>query len=168
MPLLDYSCVEHGPFEALRRAGAVSSAPCPTCEATSPRTYTAVGGLRIERAYDRQVDGKLPAAGRKEQDRAGGGKAVVVKETGGYRPALTHHTQCPKERRFRNVAVLAEMPYGVRLNCEVCGYIWVYHAKTTDIPLVAGVDESLRPGKRFFMGTEDNMTSGYIPAERGA
>jgi hypothetical protein len=112
--------------------------------------------------------GKLPGIGRKERTTAGIGKQAVVADRGSYRPALTHNTQCPKEKRFRNVAVVADMPYGKRVICEACGYMWAYQAATTDIPLRNGVVESYRPGKRFFMGAADRATSGYIPAERGA
>ena len=169
MPNFDYSCTTHGTFDAFKRAGRpVETAPCPTCgEAAVRAGFTPTVAPRTDLPYDRQVHGKIPPIGRKQTAREGGGAAAVT-DTGSYRPALTHHTRCPKEQRFRNVAVLAAFDYGRRVCCEACGYMWIHQPATTDVPLTRGVNESLRPAKRFFMGTDDRATSGYIPAARGA
>lgn len=71
--------------------------------------------------------------------RDGGGKAALVHETGNYRPAVTHNTYCPNEKRWRNVAILANAGNGRKwLNCEVCGWQWIYREETAPNPLVPG------------------------------
>lgn len=167
MALLEYRCPEHGDFEKfIRRAGESATAPCPSCSSESKRVYSAVRAIR--RQYDRQVDGEFGSTSRpKTMKRAGGGVAVMNPETGGYRPAITHNTVCPKEGKWRNVAVLGEFSYGRRVNCEACGYVWIHQDSTAANPLRAGVDETYRPPRRVFMDGTDRGGK-YESPERGA
>ena len=60
-------------------------------------------------------------------------------DSGKWRPMTTHKTVCPSEGLWRNVAILADNgPIGLRLNCEVCGYLWLYKAETAEYPLLEG------------------------------
>jgi hypothetical protein len=60
-------------------------------------------------------------------------------DSGKWRPMTTHKTVCPSEGLWRNVAILADNgPMGLRLNCEVCGYLWLYKAETAEYPLLEG------------------------------
>jgi putative FmdB family regulatory protein len=168
LPLYDYVCDHDGSFEAFRKVGDGASAPCPTCGATSARTFAATRFV-IERAYDQAIDGEFPNADKPEVvARAGGGVAIKNKDNGAYRAAVTHNTQCPKENKWRNVAVLGEFPYGKRLNCEACGHLWIHQEATAPNPLKPGVDESARPGKSFYMSPDVPLCSGYTEPERGA
>ena len=167
MPLYDFSCGTHGVFEQYTRMGA-TSAPCPQCEADSSREFAITSFPKVHRPFDKQVDGHLPPRERQQViDRAGGGKAGVVKDTGGYRPLITHNTVCPNEKRWRNVAVLADLPWGQRLNCEACGYVWVYQAGSTDLPLNDWVESSYRPSTTVHMSPDVPLHSGYEAPERG-
>ena len=167
MPLYDFSCPSHGTFESFSRTGA-NVAPCPRCDGQADRVFSLTSFPKVHRPYDKQVDDTLPAKDRQKViDRAGGGRAGVVSSTGGYRPMTTHNTVCPNEKKWRNVAVLAELPYGKRLNCEACSYLWVYQAATTDIPLNDWVDSSLSPGTTVHMNPAVPLHSGYESPERG-
>ena len=78
--------------------------------------------------------------------RPGGGAAYRVKDTGGWRPAVTHHTRCPNCNKIRNVAVLHEMDSGIfRVNCEWCGYQWLHRVFDAPMPLTRGTSEAFRP-----------------------
>lgn len=167
MPLFDYRCEDHGTFEAFKRRGA-TSAPCPTCGAEAGRVFVAAPVSK--RAYDQSIDGKFPNKNKpKVMERMGGGRAAQVKETGGYRPMLTHNTVCPKEGKWRNVAVLAAFPYGKHLCCEACAYTWVYsQSNGYDVPLNHGVREDLRPSRTIHMNPDVPLHSGYTQPERGA
>ena len=165
MPLYDYQCDSHGTFEAFKKVGASQEAPCPACGEVSKRQYVAPT-FTHSRPYDQAVDGEMRYDGRDEMDRAGGGKAVRVKETGGWRPALTHNTECPKCHKMRNVAIMGVMVGAKLVACEACDYSWLHRADDAACPLFEGVDESYRPGKQFNMNPETPMTSGYKPPER--
>lgn len=165
MPLYDYHCGKHGSFEAFRKVGVSQEAPCPSCGEASTRQFSAPN-FTHSRPYDQAVDGEMKYDGKDEMTRQGGGKAVRVKETGGWRAALTHHTKCPKCNRIRNVAILTETAGAKMLACEVCDYSWMYRATDADTPLFNGVEETLRPGKQFHMNPDVPMNSGYRPPER--
>lgn len=96
-------------------------------------------------------------------DRASGGKATLVPETGGYRPLVTHHTTCPKCGQWRNVAIL-NAPYdGVkRVVCEVCDWTWLHRAVDAPNPLIKGTNGSFR---REMLGAYPGQRQVY--AERG-
>ena len=165
MPTFDFTCSSHGKFEAYSRVGGTPT--CPVCGSPSERVF-AVGHLTYGgRPYDQSVDGRYPNRDKpREINRPGGGKARQT-STGGYRPMLTHSTICPKEKRWRNVAVLGAFPYGKRLACEACDYTWVYDGATTDRPLVNKVEEAYRPPRRIFMNPSVPL-GGYVAPERGA
>lgn len=165
MPLYDYRCPEHGTFEAFRRVGASPEAPCPSCDANVPRTY-ANTNFTYTRPYDQAVDGEMRDDGRREIDRGGGGKAVKVSETGGWRPALTHNTECPKCHKMRNVAVTSQVGGGTLITCEACGYSWLHRADDAPAPLNEGVEESYRPGRTIHMNSDVPLHSGYKSPER--
>lgn len=166
MPLFDFACPTHGKFEAYRR-GAAQSAPCPSCGTDAEKVFALTHLAPADKPYDQQVDGHFPNAHKpKVIDRAGGGKAAQT-HTGGYRPMVTHSTICPSESKWRNVAVLGQYPYGKRLNCEACGYVWIYNGANTDRPLHNEVREEYRPARRIFMDSSVSLHSGYIAPERG-
>lgn len=169
MPLYDYRCGSCGSgFEAFGRVGAGETAPCPDCRGTAERAFSATR-FNINMPYDQAIHGQFPTKHLPDVvKRQGGGVAIKNKETGGYRPALTHNTRCPKEGKWRNVAVLGEFPYGLRLVCEACDGLWIYNASLTDVPLNSGVDESLRPPRTIHMSAQVPLHSGYVAPERGA
>ena len=142
-----------------------AEAPCPSCGGTASRQFTAPN-FTHSRPYDQAVDGVMAYDGKDEMTRKGGGKAVRVKETGGWRAAVTHHTKCPKCNKLRNVGIMTEELGAKLVACEVCDYSWLHRASDAEVPLMDGVDESYRPGKTFHMSPDSRMTSGYTAPER--
>ena len=168
MPLYDFQCSAHGKFEAHRRVQGASSAPCPSCGEAAERTYSNTTFIH-SRPYDQAVDGLFPTAGKPDEiERGGGGKATKVKATGGYRPTLTHHTECPKCKKMRNVAVTSKLVGGTLVSCEACAYSWIHKAEGAPSPLFEGADDKFRPAKMYHMGGGVKMRSGYEEPERGA
>ena len=160
MPLYEYRCESGHSFEELRKVGGRSNpAPCPDCGlAASPRLSTFLS----PHAYDAQVEGKQFDKTRPEHiSRGGDGGAVMVKETGGYRPSLTHHTECPRHKKWTNVAVLGQVQGGNRVEGE-CGCQWIHRARDAGSPLVKGAKGYLGAGQKFFGGE----VSKYRAAER--
>lgn len=159
---LTYKCEAHGEFEM--RGG---NTPCPNCSVEMKRVYQPP---TVRKQFDRRVEGNIPdRAGRaRVQGRMGGGKASIQSDVGGYRPMITHQGFCPKEQRYRNVAVLAEFTYGKRVNCEGCSYVWIHQEATAANPLIEGINEAYRPRKMFFMGKDAPTPAHFPEAERGA
>ena len=147
MPIYQRTCrrCPHS-WETLKRVGRRHDPePCPLCGGES--------GLGVV-GFSLKVDGprQTPPRGREAVHRRhGGGASVLNRETGGYRPAITHRTRCIKEGKDRNVAILSSLPEGLSLNCEVCGYQWIYQEATAEYPLVEGVREDYRKGTSFHM-----------------
>ena len=103
MPLYEYRCESGHSFEELRKVGGRSNpAPCPDCGSeASPQLSTFLS----PHAYDGQVEGRQFDKTRPEHiSRGGDGGAGMGKETGGYRPSLTHHTECPRHKTWTNGA----------------------------------------------------------------
>lgn len=164
MPMYDFRCPAHGVFEIYWRQ-ARQEAPCPSCAELAPRTYANTRFV-FERPYDQAVDGEMRYDGTDEMERGGGGKAVRVKETGGWRPALTHNTKCPKCSRMRNVAVTSKVVGAHLVTCEACGYSWLHKAETAEVPLNTGVEEAYRPPRTIHMNSDVPLHSGYRAPER--
>ena len=95
----------------------------------------------------------------------GGGKAAKD-EKNLYRPALTHNTRCPKEGKWRNMAVLNDLGFAVRVCCEGCGYTWLHQSATAAYALLKGVKNSYRPGKTY--SRLQPAGTGYDEPKRGA
>lgn len=167
MPLLEIECDKGHLSEVLKRGGA-STAPlvCPECKAPAKRKWSDFGARVI--ATPDYAPPKDPNNRAKPEfiERMGGGKAAKD-EKNLYRPALTHHTKCPKESwKWRNVAVLNDLQFAVRLCCEGCGYTWLYQKETAAYPLLDGVVNRYRPGKNW--SSDAPAGSGYEEPKRGA
>lgn len=155
MPLYEYRCEAcSSGFEAVRSVRLLDvPAPCPHCGEPADKVFSSSGmNMHVTVTPDQEAPYVKPASlpgAPSVIGRQGGGRAVLNKDTGGYRPALTHHTRCPEEKRQRNVAVLGQMPWGLRLNCEACGYVWLHDEATAPDPLLAGYERELTPGQRY-------------------
>lgn len=127
---------------------------CP-CGAYTHRVMAWNGAMVVDEtpAYDDDLEPlSFKKRDRKEfLERAGSGKAALNKDTGGYRPACTHNTKCPKGH-WANVAITADLPYGKRLNCDRCGYVWIYQASTAADPLLEGYNPAFTPAQRYGTG----------------
>lgn len=159
MPLHDVKC-DAGHISEVFRRGAETPLVCAECGAAArviPSAFTAV----IAPVTYAEPPQKLPKRRPQYISRAGGGVAAKT-ENNTYRPALTHTATCPNEKRRRNVAVLGDLPYGKRLNCEACGYQWIHQENTAADPLLPGVDVALKPGKPIITGNK------YTQPDRGA
>lgn len=164
MPLFDVKCKNGHVEEVLVRGVNMTPLACSTCSEPVeklPSVFHARGVVVPEPEPPSKVSRNRP----KYVKRMGEGIAYK-NEYGNYRPALTHTARCPQEKRRRNVAVLGELPYGLRLNCEACGYQWIHQEKTAGDPLIRGYDSTLSPGKKFsgFVSPGDQ----YVTPERGA
>ena len=167
MPSFDFQCDEHGKFEAFKRIKGPSTAPCPYCGQDAEKVFS-ITTMTFNREYDQSIDGVFPNAGKAEvMNRGGGGKAVQVKETGAYRPVVTHSTKCPKENKWRNVAVTSAMAGAVLVTCEGCDYSWLHRSSDAADPLLEEVVEAYRPGITFNMNPDLPMRSGYQAPGRG-
>lgn len=162
MPLYEYRCESGHSFEALRKAGGRGDpAPCPDCGGEAAPQFST---FLSPHAYDTQVEGKQFDKNRPEHvRRGGGGGGMMNKETGGYRPTLTHNTECPRHKAWTNVAILTKTQYGQRIEGE-CGCQWVHQAATASSPLIKGTKGYLGAGQKFFGGE----ASKYRAAEREA
>ncbi len=155
MPLYEYRCEACSTgFEAVRSVRQRDvPASCPHCGEPADKVFSGSGlNIKVEVTPDHEAPYIRPSSkpgARQVLNRAGGGRAILNRETGGYRPALTHHTRCPDEKRQRNVAVLGKFPYGLRLNCEACGYVWIHQESTAPDPLLEGYERELTPGQRY-------------------
>ena len=122
---------------------------------------------RMARQYERQTPKYTLAPSVLPKpavvDRPGGGKAVRVNDTGGYRPMVTHNMVCPKCGKWRNVAILGEpMPGIKRLVCEICDWTWLYRASDAPTPLQPGTNGAFR---REMLGLHPGQR--HVYAERG-
>lgn len=169
MPLYRRRCDNDHDFEVLRSVKRMGNPElCPECGETSQHMVAGFS-MRVSSTQEATKPYEQPAKrGPQTLHRMAGGKAVVNKQTGGYRPAITHHTWCPQENHERNVAILGKVNEGQRLNCEYCGYLWIFNKETSNYPLVEGVKESLRRPLRFTAGVQRNPESGYQGPERAA
>lgn len=173
MPIYLMRC-EHEHTEEVVRGVANRDNPysCSVCSAPSHRVmapfHTRIddtpafeddGRTYGDRYHERMVNAPRPGV----IDRDGGGRAVKVQETNGYRPACTHNTHCP-QGHWANVAVLADTPWGKRLNCDRCGYLWLYSEATAEYPLREGYDPTFAAPQRH--GAD--MTRKYEYGPRGA
>lgn len=159
MPLLDIECRAGHRSEVLKR-GAANNGPisCPECGGESKRLYS--GFTFGVKETHHEASPKDPPKNRpKFIDRMGGGKAALD-ENKMYRPAVTHNTKCPKEGKWRNMAILNDLGFAVRVCCEGCGYTWLHQESTAANPLFKGVVSRYRPGK--------TVGSRYVEPERGA
>lgn len=163
MPLYDVRCKDGHTTEVLVR-GASAPLICNECGEPAER-LPSVFNVRGVNVPDVRRDATPVRERPRYVERAGGGRAYRT-EYGGYRPALTHTATCPAEKRRRNVAVLAVVHLGKRLNCEACGYQWLHRESDAPDPLIEGYDSTLAPGKKFsgFVSNGDQ----YQTAERGA
>lgn len=159
MPIYLMRCEQGHEAEVLRSvANRDNPSICGDCTAPSHRVMAAFhtrvddtpafeddGRTYGDRYHERMVNASRPAV----IERSGGGRAVKVQETNGYRPACTHNTRCP-QGHWANVAILSEQaPWGKRLNCDRCGYVWLYNAETAEYPLREGYDKSFAAPLRF-------------------
>lgn len=136
MPIYAYGCEAHGEFEVVRSVAKMSSpAHCPECGEEGEKSWNGYSFVVRTHVADHVLNRYTKEAANKPQviERAGGGKAVLNPETGGYRPAVSHNAECPNEGgRRRNVAVLAKFGrFQYRLACE-CGYFWLYDSRHAD------------------------------------
>ena len=156
MPLYQRKCDSCGKtFEVYRSVARREPVAC-ECGGSScllPATFH-VGAAPAPVA----VGGGSKTSRPRYQKRAGGGMAF------GGRPMVTHHTRCPKGHDA-NVAILGKLPEGLRVNCERCGYQWIYQAKTAAYPLVPGTKSSLRRPLRFTAGVDRRPETGYTAPE---
>ena len=148
MPLYERRCKKCSRVSEVLRSIEDRSAPlkCDTCggrtvQAFSPPAVITIGGYNTVVGTTKNRP--------KYKKRMGGGVAALNPATGGYRPAVTHVATCPNCNTRRNVAVLAKMPYGRRVECEACGYDWIHQESTAPDPMVRGHDTGVRPGKQF-------------------
>ena len=149
MPLYEWQLLSGTVVEVYRPLSRMDEAP----EPGAVRLFSAPALLRVDRANDVVVGTRRnkPAVLKRE----GGGTAVLNRQTGGYRPALTHQAFCPICGQMRMVAILGvqgERRNRTTVNCE-CGYVWIhsYGAPTMPgdgSPLVEGYDGSLRIGQQ--------------------
>ena len=163
MPLFDVKCKNGHVTEVLVRGVNTTPLACGTCGATAEKLPSLFHARGVE-VPEGIPPVKVPHR-PKYVSRMGEGVAYK-NEYGNYRPALTHTARCPQEKRRRNVAVLGELPYGLRLNCEACGYQWIHQEKTASDPLIKGYDATLALGKKFsgLVSPGDQ----YVAPERGS
>lgn len=164
MPLYDVRCPAGHTTEVFVR-GASAPLTCKECGQTAEKipSVFSVRGVEVPEA----VPETLPNQRRRPKYIKRAGDGVAYKNSrGNYRPAISHHTRCPNEKRQRNVAVLGTFPYGLRLNCEACGWQWIHQEATAPDPLVQGIDRQLSPGQKFsaYVAPGDR----YEAPERGA
>ena len=167
MPLLEIQCGNGHTSEVLqRRGGGNTPLLCPTCGENANRNWSAGFGFNVKETHY-AAPPKDPNNKAKPEfiDRMGGGKAAKT-ENNLYRPAITHNTKCPKEGKWRNVAILNDLKFARRLCCEGCGYTWLYRAETAPNPLFDGTQEKYRPGKTYSRLAPAG--SGYEQPKRGA
>lgn len=165
MPLYDVRCSAGHVTEVFVR-GASAPLTCKDCGEAAEKIPSLFNAVIVD--YVETPKEKMPnqRAKPKYVQRMGGGVAYK-NEYGNYRPAITHHTRCPKEGRQRNVAVLNDLPgVGLRLNCEACGWQWVHQEATAPDPLIQGIDTRLSPGKKYSAHVAPGDQ--YIAPERGA
>lgn len=167
MPLLEIQCGNGHLSEVLARGRAANTGPfsCPVCSEPAARQWSDFGFSVHETHYAQREADPNNRLKPEFQDRMGGGK-VAKDEHNLYRPALTHNIRCPKESKWRNVAVINDLNFAKRLCCEGCGYTWLYRAETAPDPLIAGVVESYRPGSNFSAAVPAG--TGYDKPKRGA
>lgn len=149
MPLLEVQCSSGHTSEVLKRGGA-SNGPfsCAICNEPAKRLWSGFGFSVQEVQYEappRDPDNKHAP---EFIDRMGGGKAAKTSENL-YRPAVTHNTKCVKEGKWRNMAILNDLGFAVRVCCEGCGYTWLHQQETAANPLREGVKNAYRPGKNY-------------------
>lgn len=164
MPLYDVRCSSGHVTEVFVR-GASAPLTCKECGDVAEKLPSVFHARNVE-VPEYEPEKRVSRNRPKYIKRMGGGVAYK-NEFGNYRPAITHHTRCPQEKRQRNVAVLNDLPgLGLRLNCEACGYQWVHQEATAPDPLVLGIDTSLSPGQKFsnYVAPGDQ----YVAPERGA
>lgn len=167
MPLLEVQCSNGHLSEVLARGGAANNGPfaCVECGEPAKRQWSTFGFNVNHTEYAAVEKDPDNRHGPEFIERMGGGM-MARDENNLMRPALTHSTRCPKESRWRNVAIINDLNFAKRLCCEGCGYTWLYRGETAADPLLNEVKNEYRPGDNFSAMVPAG--TGYDKPKRGA